>query len=143
MRVVFVDAQQLPGTRQRHAGKLKLPAANPRHFASAALEVGTCLQRQRSLLAVGDVLNDTHTQRQRVVFTALLLADMMDPADVSLRGDDAVFRVQLRSGLHSATALLFKAVPVAGMQTLQEVRLRAFKTVGAQAEQCIHLVRPP
>ena len=143
LRVVLVDAENLSGARQLHAAQFELPAADLRHLAGAALKVCAVGQRQRGPLAVGDFLQHADTPRQLAVLARLRLADMMNPADITLGRHDAVFDVEFGPGLHRALAGRFEIRPVDRVHELQKTLRRAIKGIGLDAEQCIDLVGPP
>ena len=72
----------------------------------------------------------------------LLPADLVNPAQLAGRCDDAVFDVKLRSFAHRFFAALLVAVAVVGVNPFKHRLGPAIKGVWRQAEQLADLVRP-
>ena len=72
----------------------------------------------------------------------LLPADLVNPAQLAGRCDDAVFDVKLRSFAHRFFTALLVAVAVVGVNPFKHRLGPAIKDAGRQAEQLADLVRP-
>ena len=118
------------------------PAANQRHFPSALQKIRAARQSQFRLLAFRDVLPHTGAINRHPFFIEVRFADLMQPAQLTLRRYHSKFMVQLQVVAHSIFAVVLELGTVNGVNPFKHGFKAAIKRVRRYAPQGVNLVRP-
>ena len=118
----------------------KYPHRQRRCFKQRGIALLAFQHRLLCLLALGDVLHHADPADGRASFIKLLPANLVNPAYIAGRRDEAVFDIEIRSFAHGVFTALLKAGLVVRMHHLQVRTEMTIKATRRQPEQLADLI---
>ena len=120
---------------------IEYPHRQGRCFKQGGIALLAFQHRLLGLLALGDVLHHADPADGRADVIKLLPADLVNPAHLAGRCDEAVFDVEVRSFAHGVFTTAPKADLIVWMHHPQEAIEMTIKTTRRQPEQLADFIR--